>query len=318
MIQYILLLVVGLAMVVKGADWLIDGASSLAKRMQLPELLIGLTVVAFGTSAPELAVNIFAGLANKNEMVLGNVIGSNAFNTLLILGIAGLIYPLRVQKISVRREMPFSLITIVVFYVMANDRLIFGAETDGISRFDAVILLVLFVFFLFYAFGLSGKKLLSSGEVTVFSPAKTWLLVITGIAGLFLGGKLVVDNAVEIARLLRVSEKFIALTIVSMGTSLPELATTAVAAYKKRCDLAVGNILGSNIFNVLLVLGVSAAINPIAYDTALNFDLYVLALATLLLLLAMFTLKSHKVDRKEAAVLLVFYIFYMVRVFLRQ
>jgi cation:H+ antiporter len=318
MILPLILLVVGLVLVVKGADFLVDGASSLAKRFRIPEMVIGLTIVAFGTSAPELVVNVFSSIAGKSELVLGNVIGSNVCNTLLILGIAGLIYPLDVQRNSVRKEIPFSFIVVLVFLLLANDHLLFKSAENRISRIDGVILLVLFGVFLYYTFGLSKIKSNESDEIKLFSLPKTWIFIGFGFIGLFLGGKLVVDNAVVIARKLQVSEKLIGLTIVSIGTSLPELATSAVAAFKKRCDLAVGNVVGSNIFNILLILGISAEISPIRYNLSFNFDILVFGLGILLLFIAMFTLKARKLDRWEASILLVTYISYLVLVIARK
>lgn len=316
-----LLLAVGLALVVKGADFLVNGASSLAKRFAIPEIVIGLTIVAFGTSAPELVVNVFASIGQKSELVLGNVIGSNVFNTLLILGIAGLIYPLEVQANSVKKEIPFSIIITGIFFFLANDVLLFGSTANRVSRFDGMILLALFGVFLYYTFGLTKNKSVANGgvdEIKLYSTLRTWIYILLGFVGLFVGGKLVVDSAVKIAQALHVSEKLIALTIVSMGTSLPELATSAVAAFKKRSDLAVGNVIGSNIFNLLFILGISAEISPVSYTTAFNFDLFVFGLGTLLLFIAMFTLKARKLDRWEAFVLLTGYIFYMVFIISRK
>jgi cation:H+ antiporter len=321
MIDHFLLLAVGLVLVVKGADFLVEGASALARRLAVAEIVIGLTVVAFGTSAPELVVNAFSSLGGKNELVLGNIIGSNIFNTLLILGIAGLIYPLNVQRNSVLKEIPYSMFAVVVFYFLANDFLFAGSGVveNVVSRWDGVVLLVLFVVFMLYAFVLSKTKVDSDDDgEEVCSWLKTWVYILLGIAGLFWGGKLTVDNAVEIARDLSVSDKLIGLTIVSLGTSLPELATSAVAAYKKRCDLAVGNIVGSNIFNILLVMGVSAVIAPVGYPVELNIDVYVFAGGTVVLFIAMFTGKKRKLDRKEAFVLLTGYVFYMVYIILRK
>lgn len=307
----LVLLAAGLALVIKGADFLVDGASSLAKRLAISEIVIGLTIVAFGTSAPELVVNVYAGIAGKSDLVLGNVIGSNICNTLLILGISGMIYPLDVQRNSVRKEIPFSFLVIPVFLLLANDGFLFNSPANSISRMDGLILLVLFGVFLYYTFGLSRIKPNGTDEIKLLSLPKTWTFIVLGFGGLFFGGKLVVDNAVTIARLLQVSEKLIGLTIVSIGTSLPELATSAVAAYKRRSDLAVGNVVGSNIFNLLLIMGVSAEIRPISYSTAFNFDLIVFGVGTLMLFIAMFTLKSHKLDRWEAFILLVTYIAYV-------
>jgi len=313
-----ILLSLGLALVLKGADYLVDGASSLAKRLRLPEIVIGLTIVAFGTSAPELIINLFSSISGKNELVLGNIIGSNLFNTLFILGIAGLIYPLDFQGNSVRKEIPFSLLVTMVFFFLANDHFLFKFAANRLSRFDGAILLVLLGFFLYYTFGLSKIKLDSPDKINVYSLPKTWVLIILGFGFLFLGGKLVVDYAVIIARELQVSEKLIGLTIVSMGTSLPELATSVVAALKKRCDLIVGNVVGSNIFNLLLVLGVSTQISPISYNTGFNLDISILVLGTVFLLLAIIFFRPRKLDRREALVLLVIYIVYLVLIISRR
>ena len=313
-----ILLVLGLLAVIKGADFLIDGASSLAKRSKVPEIVIGLTIVAFGTSAPELVVNVFSSIAGKSELVLGNIIGSNVFNTLFILGIAGLIYPLEVQRNSVRKEIPFSLLAAVVLFILANDGLLFKGAVSRLTRIDGLIFLALFGIFLYYTFGLSRIKSNNSDEIKLYSLFKTWAFIIIGFVGLFLGGKLLVDNAVVIARKLQVSEKLIGLTIVAAGTSLPELATSAVAAFKKRYDLAVGNVVGSNIFNILFILAVSAEIAPVHYSPAFNLDLCIFGLGTLLLFAAMFTGKSRKLDRWEASVLLVTYILYTVYIILRK
>lgn len=318
MVLAFILLALGFVLVVKGADFLINGASSLAKRFQISELVIGLTVVAFGTSAPELVVNIFSSIGGKNELVLGNVIGSNIFNTFLILGIAALIYPLSVKRHAVRREIPFSMIVTLILFFMVNDHLLFNTEENQLSRIEALILLVFFAGFLYYSFLQSKQKTTAAEEIKLFSLPKTWIFILLGIGGLFFGGKLVVDNAVIIARKLHVSDKLIGLTIVSMGTSLPELATSAVAAYKKRCDLAVGNVVGSNIFNFLLILGTSGSISPILYDPVFNFDMAVFGLGTLVLFAAMFTLKRRKLDRFEAFILLVIYVSYMVYIILRK
>jgi len=320
MILSIVLFTAGLALVIKGADFLVEGASSLAKRFSVPELVIGLTVVSFGTSAPELVVNVYASVSGKSGLVLGNIIGSNIFNTLLILGVAGLIYPLTVLGNTVRKEIPYSLLAVMVLYFLANDFGISATVQGGylLSRTDGMILLFLFVFFLIYTFGLSKIKPVDAGDIPALPPLKTWLYIILGSAGLFFGGKLLVNHAVKIARNLQVSEKLIGLTIVSIGTSVPELATSVVAAIKKRCDLAVGNVVGSNIFNILFVLGVSSAIHPVQYTPVFNFDIYVLAFGTILLFTAMFTGRSRKLDRWEASILLISYIIYTVYIILRK
>jgi cation:H+ antiporter len=319
MMRAVVLLVVGLACLVKGADFLVNGASAVARRFGISEIVIGLTIVAFGTSAPELVVNIFASIDYKNELILGNVIGSNIFNLLLILGVAGVIYPLEVRRSTVLKEIPFSLAAVVLFFILANDRLLLKGDTDRISSLNAGLLLVLFVGFLIYTFGIARVAPAESPEeIKRYAPFKTWALILAGFVGLFLGGKLVVDGAVVIARKLQVSEKLIGLTIVSGGTSLPELATSAVAAYRRHADIAVGNIVGSNIFNILFIIGVSGLIRPIRFNTAFNLDLVVLALATLFLLAAMYTGQRGKLDRWEAAVLFTMYVAYLVFLICRE
>ncbi len=318
MIIPIIFLMVGLILVLKGANFLVEGASSLAKRLSVPEIVIGLTIVAFGTSAPELIINTFSSIAGRNELVLGNIIGSNIFNLLFILGVVGLIYPLSFKRNSVRKEIPFSLVATLVFFLLANDRIFFKLHVNHLSRFDGIIFLFMLGFFLYYTIRLTKHKETEADKITVYSLPKTWLFIALGFAFLFIGGKLVVDYAVIIARKLHVSEKLIGLTIVSMGTSLPELATSIVAAFKKRSDLIVGNVIGSNIFNILLMLGISAEISPISYDVVFNLDIGILVLGTLFLMLSMVTFKKKILDRPEAAVFLVMYIVYMILVISRK
>jgi len=302
----------------KGADFLVEGASSLAKRLSIPEIVIGLTIVAFGTSAPELAVNLFASIQKNNEVALGNVIGSNIFNLLLILGISGLIRPLKVQKNSILKEVPFSFIAVVVLFFLANDGVFFESPANNLSRLDGLIFLAFFGYFLYYAFKLTRNKSAIEDEVKVLSLSKTWIFIVMGFAGLFIGGKLVVDQAVIIAKALHVSDKLIALTIVAGGTSIPELATSAAAAYKKKADIAIGNIVGSNIFNIFFILGLSSVISPITYPTTFNFDVYVLMAGTVLLVAVLLIGEKHKLTRWEASVLLIAYVVYTVFIILRK
>jgi cation:H+ antiporter len=306
------LLILGFVVLIKGADWLVSGASSLAKKHKVSDLAIGLTVVAFGTSAPEMVVNVFASLQNHQEIVFGNIIGSNNFNLFIILGVAGLITPLVVQSSTVRREIPLSFIAIILLFVLANDFLL--PDRHVLSRIDGVILLAMFGLFLFYVYRqLKADPAEMEDYDLVHSHGKIWLLILVGLAGLVIGGRLVVTSAIEMATAMGVSEKIIGLTIVAAGTSLPELATSVVAALKKNNDIAVGNIIGSNIFNIFLILGVSSLIRPLGFDASFNTDLYLLGLGTIVLLLFMFTGKKKKLDRWEAALLLAVYIVYMVK-----
>lgn len=309
MILQILLLVIGLVLLVKGADWLVDGASVLAKKNNISDLAIGLTIVAFGTSAPELVVNAVAASGNYPEIVFGNVIGSNNFNLFAILGIAGLITPLAVQSSTVWKEIPFSLLAAIALFFLANNY--FLADPAHLSRYDGFVLLGFFAAFLYYV--ATQLKVDPNAEVVEnkdYSTLKIWFLIIAGLGGLVGGGKLVVDNAVSIAQTLGVSEKIIGLTIIAAGTSLPELATSVVAAMKKNADIAIGNIVGSNIFNVLLVLGVSTLVRPLDFNQTFNTDLYLLSAGTIFLFLSMFIGKKHRLDRWQAALMLVIFVSY--------
>lgn len=317
----VLLLLVGFAILIKGADFLVNGASSAAKKYGISNLAIGLTVVAFGTSMPELIVSLLSALDGKNDASFGNVIGSNNFNLLFILGIAGLIYPLIVQRNTVKYEVPLSLLAAGILFILVNDTLLWetppfmegSATYQGIlSRFDSIVLLLFFGLFILYIYRtMRNSSDLDEGEpIKLYSTPISVGMVIIGLAMLIGGGELVVDNAIEIARGYGLSEKLIGLTILAAGTSLPELATSCVAAYRKNTDIAIGNVVGSNIFNIFFILGITGVIHPIPYNAAMNFDLQVLAVSTILLLIFMFTLNSRKLDRWEAFLMLVAYFAY--------
>lgn len=315
----VLFFVIGFIIVISGAHFLVKGAASLARRLSVSELVIGLTVVAFGTSTPELIVNIFSSVGNHNEIVFGNIIGSNILNILLILGIAGLIYPLVVQKNTVWKEIPFSLLAVTLLTILVNDIAVHNASQNNLSFVDGIILLGFFALFLIYTFKISK---ITYEDDTVETPSynypRTILFMVMGLLGLFIGGKMVVDGAVGTAHALSVSEKLIAITIVATGTSLPELATSAVAAYRRKSDIAVGNIVGSNIFNIFLILGISGVLHTTYYPSVLNIDLCVLSFTTLLLLLTMFTGGVRKLDRWEATLFLLIYIGYTVFLVFRR
>jgi cation:H+ antiporter len=309
MILSITILIVGFATLIKGADWLVSGASSLAKKHNISDLAIGLTIVAFGTSAPELVVNSIASFQGHSDIIFGNVIGSNNFNLFLILGIVGLILPITVQSSTVWKEIPISFFAIVIVFILSNS--FFLQENNVLSRIDGALLFILFVLFLFYVYKqMKTEKTEFEIATLEISNWKIWGLITIGLAGLIFGGKLVVNNAIEIATNLGVSEKIIGLTIIAAGTSLPELVTSVVAALKKNSDIAIGNIIGSNIFNLLLILSVSSFIKPITYNLAFNTDVYMLAGGTLFLFAAMFTGKKKKLDRWEAGVLLAVFVIY--------
>ena len=304
-------LVLGLVFLIKGADWLVSGASALARKYHISNLVIGLTIVAFGTSAPELIVNVFSSVKGYQELAIGNILGSNIFNLFMILGLAGMISPLVVQSSTVWKEIPISLLAALVLLLLAN--VAFFQQDPGLSRVDGLILLALFSLFLFYVFHQRAKDPV---EIEVSEPlmsaSRSWLIICIGLILLIVGGELLVRNAVALARSLGVAEKVIGLTIVAAGTSLPELATSVVAAIKKNNDIAVGNIIGSNIFNLLMILGISALIRPISYDHHFNRELVILCLGTVALLVAMFTGKRQKLDRWEAAILFLGFVAYSV------
>jgi cation:H+ antiporter len=310
MIVLIVLIVAGFTALIFGANWLVDGSSALAKKYNVSDLIIGLTIVSFGTSAPELVVNSVASINGYSDIILGNIIGSNNFNLFITLGIAGLIYPMWVQKSTVWKEIPISLIAAVALLLLANN--FFIGATSGISRIDGIILLLFFAGFIFYVFKQMKSGVEPIEEITYEhkSNLKIWGLIIVGLAGLIIGGQLVVDNGVQLATQLGVSEKIIGLTIIAIGTSLPELLTSVVAALKKNTGIAIGNIIGSNIFNIFLILSVSSLIAPISYNLSFNTDIYILIGGTLFLFLMMFIGKRHKLDRWGAALLLIFYLAY--------
>lgn len=318
-----ILIVVGFVLLIKGADFLVTGAASLAKRFHVSDIAIGLTIVAMGTSAPELVVNIISGTGGYDGAVFGNIIGSNIFNMFLILGVAAVIYPITVQKNSLWKEIPYSLLATLVFFVLVNDVLFFGAMENILSVGDSIILLVMFSLFLIYIFFnlKKGIKSEEEGDIIIFTSVKTTLMVIGGLVGLTFGGKLIVDNAVQVARFFDVSERLIGLTILAAGTSLPELATTVVAALQRKSDLAVGSIIGSNVFNVLLVLGtsglVSASNSPLTFDTVLNTDLYMIMGGTFMLFVFMYTLGKYKLDRAEGLIYLLCFFSYTYYLFIR-
>ncbi len=311
-----MLLVFGLILLIQGANWLVGGASSLARGYGISDLAIGLTVVAFGTSAPEMVVNMLASFRGYDAIVLSNVIGSNNFNLFIILGITGLITPIAVQSSTVWKEIPLSFLAVVLVFLLVQP---FGLDgVPRLNRLECSLLLVFFAGFLWYVY-----RQLRVDDQAVEGPSertpkgRSLVFIGLGLAGLVFGGRLIVSNAIELATSLGVSEKIIGMTIVAAGTSLPELATSVVAAVRKNADLAVGNIIGSNIFNLLLIFAVSGLVDPIDYNASFDRDLLVLGGGTVLLFLAMFTGKRKKLDRWEAFLLLVGYLSYLILVVIR-
>jgi len=309
-----LLLFGGIAVIILSAGWLVDGASSLAKKIGISDMVIGLTIVAFGTSSPELAVNIFSAISGATDIAIGNIIGSNICNIMLILGVSALIYPLAINNNTKWKEIPLSLLAAVVLLFMTNDVFINNDQAgDFLSRGDGLVLLCFMMIFLSYTYILALKGEVSVEEYVEIIPVwKSLLMIGAGLTGLFLGGKYLVVGAIDIARMIGISEKVIGLTIVAIGTSLPELATSAVAAYKKKTDIAVGNVIGSNIFNIFFVLGITSVINPLPFNKTVNIDLAFCISASLLLFLTTFTFRRSSIDRFEGAFFLVLYVSYLV------
>lgn len=307
----ILLIIIGFVFLVKGADWLVGGASGLAKKNNVSDLVIGLTIVAFGTSAPELVVNSVASLDKHSDIVYGNIIGSNNFNLFVILGFVAIIFPISVQKSMLRREIPFSLFITALLMLLSNA--VLGQKENVLSRFEALILFILFVFFIYFTFKQSGantENIPDEIQAKPMTSRKIWTLILVGLGVLVAGGRLVVTGAEHIALNLGVSEKIIALTIVAAGTSLPELVTSAVAASKKNSDIAIGNAIGSNIFNILFVLSISGLISPINYVTTFNREMILLMGGTILLMIFVSLNKSNKLSRFAGVTFLSIFIAY--------
>ncbi len=313
------LLAGGFALLLQGAEWLVSGASAVARRLGVSDLVVGLTVVAFGTSAPELVVNFFAAFEGHTDVAIGNILGSNTFNILFILGIAALIRPLEVVEATVWKEIPLSLLAAVLVGVMASDGRLDGAAADSLSRVDGVVLLAFFGIFLVYMLEAARKGVAEQAPTGLDGPslAGSWVRVALGLTLLVAGGRAAVVGAVEVAARFGLSEALIALTVVSAGTSLPELATSAVAAWRGNSDIAVGNVVGSNIFNVFFILGATAAIRPLPFAPERGADALVTIAATVLLFLAAFTGRRHRVDRWEGVFFLLAYGGYLGYLILR-
>lgn len=320
MILDIVWLVVGLVLILAGANFLTDGASSVAKRLGVSDLIIGLTVVAFGTSAPELSISMVAAINHNAELAVGNVIGSNIFNILVIIGITAMVRPIKIQKSVMTTELPMVLLSSIIMLIMGCTIILDGAAANIVTRVDGLFLLIFFLLFMRYTFASArhsdpakrdpqsadGKKL--SG----MSVVRAILYIAGGLAALIWGGDRFVDGATGIARVMGVSEAVIGLTIVAVGTSLPELATSVVAAVKNEPGIAIGNVIGSNIFNVLLVLGASATIAPLPFGNISNIDLLTLVGASVLFLVFGQFFKERTITRVEGGVMFACYIAYTV------
>ena len=301
----LLILVVGLALIVFGADWLVDGASGIARKAGISEFVIGLTIVGFGTSCPELVVSLTGAIAGKSDISAGNVIGSNIFNTLLILGLTAVISPIAITHENKRRDIPMTIAVTLLFILCGMSVSLFGlGEYDGISRIEGALFLILFAIYIYRCFKTGSAPGTNEAEEKQLRLGVAFALVAAGLAGLIIGGKLFVNSATEIARMAGVSDKFIAVTILAGGTSLPELATCVVAAAKKKGQLALGNILGSNVFNILLVLGCSAAVHPLHFGHINLVDAGVLMLSAILVFTSAYTGKKNMIDRLDGSIML--------------
>jgi len=308
-----LLLIIGLVILISGANVLVIGASSFAKKFNIPNLVIGLTIVSFGTSFPELIINILAGYKGQSDLAIGNIIGSNIVNILLVVGVSALVRPLRVQSNTVKFEIPFSILAVLVLFVLANDILFDGTQLTILSRSDGIILLAFFLIFIYYTFIIGKHGNADEGhQVKVLANWKSFLYMLTGIIALYFGGLLIVDNATIIALNLGLSEAVIGILVIALGTSLPELATSVVAAYKGNADMAVGNVVGSNIFNVFFVLGISVTLSPISFNSILNTDMLAALIASILLFIFVFTRKGRQIDRVEGSVFIALYLGYVI------
>lgn len=317
----ILCLIGGLVLILLGANGLTDGASSVAKRLRIPSIVIGLTIVSFGTSAPELAVSISSALKGSADIAIGNVVGSNIFNILMIVGCTALVAPIVITRNTLRKEIPLCILSSVVLLICANDVILNKASVNILDRVDGLLLLCFFAIFMGYTFAISKP---SAGEEQLTPPAtgeeeiktlpwwKSILYIIGGLAALIYGGELFVNGATDIARRLGVSESIIGLTLVAGGTSLPELATSIVAALKKNPEIAIGNVIGSNLFNIFFVLGCSATITPLRLNGINNFDLLTLVGAGILLWFFGLFFAKRTITRIEGSILVLCYVVYTV------
>ncbi|MGV8945519.1 MAG: calcium/sodium antiporter [Lutibacter sp.] len=314
MLTYILF-IIGFFILIKGASLLVDGSASIAKRFKISNIVIGLTIVAFGTSTPEFIVNIFASAKGNTEIAIGNILGSNIANILLILGISAIIYPLATKKNTVWKEIPLGLLAAILLGVLVNDMRIDNGVFSGLTRIDGMVLLAFFIVFLYYTFGIAKvveENTIEGDDIKELSYLKSIIFIIGGLLGLVFGGKWIVDGAVKIAELFHVSQSLIGLTVVAIGTSLPELATSAIAAYKKQTDIAIGNVVGSNIFNIFWVLGFSALIRPLPFSKNNDLDIIMTIFASALLFLLMFFGKRYIIERWQGILMVTIYIAYLI------
>lgn len=314
-----LLLIVGLALVVLGADFLVDGASSIAKRFGVSDFVIGLTIVGMGTSAPEMVVSFIGALQGNGDIAIGNVVGSNIFNVFMILGATALILPMDITPMNRKKDIPLNIAITLIFIALGMSRTLFGIGDDVLGRLDGAILLVLFAAYIYMCFRFDTANQSESTEnEKVIKPALAAVLIVAGLAGLVFGGRMFVNSATSIAKMLNVSDKLIAITILAGGTSMPELVTCIVAAFKKKGQLALGNILGSNVFNILLILGGSALIHPLSMAGMSYVDLGALLLSALVIWASIHTNKKNQLDRADGLLLLILEAAYMTFLIIKK
>ncbi|SFJ28558.1 Inner membrane protein YrbG [Terrisporobacter petrolearius] len=314
---YIILLF-GFLLLIKGADFFVEGSSSIAKKFNIPSLIIGLTIVAFGTSAPEAAVSITAAIRGQNEMAIANVVGSNIFNILFVVGVTAMIKPIYVQKSTILKEFPFLLLSSIVLAILAYDVWFQGYNENILTRADGLIFIALFIIFIYYLIdmAINSNDETSEENYKVMPLSKSILLSIGGLLGIIIGGNFVVNSASDIAMSLGMSENLVGLTIVAIGTSLPELATSIVAAKKGESDIAIGNAVGSNIFNILFVLGVSSCISNVPVQAEAFTDMFVMIVSTIIVYVL--AISNRKINKVEGMIISLLYIAYFVFIIYRQ
>ena len=312
MVLQIFILLAGLLMILFGANWLVDGSSSIAKRFGISEFVIGLTIVGIGTSTPEMVVSFLSSLQGKADMAIGNIVGSNIFNTMMILGVTALIAPLAITKSNLKKDIPLNIIVTLLLIILGMNFTLFGKGEDQLSRLDGVILLGVFAWYIWSSFRSDNADPEEDGDgIKEYKTGISVLLIVAGLAGLIIGGRLFVNSATELAKMFGVSDKFIAITVMAAGTSMPELATCVVAALKGRGQLALGNVVGSNISNILLILGGAALINPLSFSGMTYVDLGAVLLGAIFLLGSAYLFRKKQLDRFEGAILLLMEAAYM-------
>lgn len=312
MVLQIFILLAGLLLILFGANWLVDGSSSIAKRFGISEFVIGLTIVGIGTSTPEMVVSFLSSFQGKADMAIGNIVGSNIFNTMMILGVTALIAPLTITKSNLKKDIPLNIIVTILLIILGMNFTLFGKGEDQLSRLDGVILLTVFAWYIWSSFRSDNADPEEDGDgIKEYKTGMSVLLIVAGLAGLIIGGRLFVNSATELAKMFGVSDKFIAITVMAAGTSMPELATCVVAALKGRGQLALGNVLGSNISNILLILGGAALINPLSFSGMTYVDLGAVLLCAIFILGSAYLFKKKQLDRFEGVILLLMVAGYM-------